>query len=97
MIIFRNWFIEEYTRNEFQAPELAGHRLCGNVYGHPSFTDGSFIHTSRIVGIEDMGDHKDILSRSGSKYSVFPNDVNPGAEKAFPGYYKRLSMGVSKG
>jgi len=92
MIVFKNWFIENRVRNDFQAPELGVKVLNGNVYGHPSFPDGSFIHTSPIVGIEDMGDHKDIITKSGSRYSVFPVDVADGAEKAFPGYYNRLSI-----
>lgn len=90
MFIMKNWFIEEKARNDFQAPELRAKVLCGNVYGHPKFPDGSFIHTSRIVAIEDMGDHKDVLTQSGSRYSVLPKDVHPEAEKAFPGYYERL-------
>jgi hypothetical protein len=92
MIKFKNWFIESRVKNKFQAPELAIKVLVGEVYGHASFLDGSFIHTSPIVGVEDMGDHKDILTRTGSRYSVYPDDVSEGAEKAFPGYYNRLSM-----
>lgn len=91
MIKFKNWFIETRVRNEFQAPELGVRVLMGNVYGHSHFIDGSYIHSSRIVGIEDMGDHKDVLTRSGSRYSVFPEDVHPDAEKTFPDYYNRLS------
>lgn len=91
MIKFKNWFVEQRC-NEYQAPELAKSYLWGNVYGHSSFKDGEYIHSSRIVGIEDMGDHKDILTRSGSRYSVFPEDVHPGVEERFPDYYKRLSM-----
>lgn len=92
MIKFKNWFIETKLRNEFQAPELAVSMLIGNVYGHPSFPDGSFIHTSPIVGIQDMGDHKDVITRSGSRYTIFPDDVHPEAEKNFPNYYNRLSI-----
>lgn len=92
MIVFKNWFIETRVKNEFQAPELAAKVLCGNVSGHPSFPDGSPIHSSPIVRIEDAGDHKDIITRSGSRYSVYPDDVDAGAEKAFPGYYNRLSI-----
>ncbi len=92
MIVFKNWFIEIRVANMFQAPELGCKVLNGEVYGHPSFPDGAFIHTSPIVNIEDMGDYKDVLTRSGSRYSVYPEDVNEGAEKAFPGYYNRLSI-----
>lgn len=89
MVVFKNWFIEE-SRNMFQAPELAVKRLVGDVYGHPSFADGSFIQSSSIVSVEDMGDHKDLITRSGSRYSVFPEGVDPRAEEAYPDYYNRL-------
>ena len=92
MIIFKNWCVKTVTRNVFQAPELGANVLVGNVYGHSSFSDGLLIHTSRIVGIEDMGDHKDIITKSGSRYSVFPEDVLPEVEKEYPGYYQRLEM-----
>lgn len=91
MIRFKNWFVETRLGN-YRALELATNNLCGNVYGHSLFDDGSFIHTSPIVGIEDRGDHKDVITRSGSRYSVFPEDVHPEAERQFPNYYKRLSM-----
>lgn len=91
MFRMKNWFIENRLYDDYyQAPELGDKVLAGNVYGHPRFDDGSFIHTSPIVNIEDMGDHKVILTRGGSRYSVFPEDVHQEAEKAFPGYYKRL-------
>ena len=92
MIVFKNWFIETRLKSEYQAPELAVKLLNGQVYGHPSFPDGSIIHSSPIAGIEDMGDHKDIITRSGSRYSVFPEDVLPAAEETYPGYYKRLTL-----
>jgi len=92
VIRLKNWFIENRLYNDYQAPELGDKVLVGQVYGHSSHADGTFIRTSRIVRIEDMGDHKDIFTISGSQYSVFPEDVNPEAEKVFPGYYERLSI-----
>ena len=92
MIVFKNWFIEAHIKNEFQAPELAVKVLRGNVFGHPSFIDGSPIHSSPIVRIEDAGDHKDIITRSGSRYSVYPDDVCEEAENALPGYYNRIPI-----
>jgi hypothetical protein len=92
MTVLKNWYIENRNSNDFQAPELAVKVLCGNVFGHPAFIDGMPIHTSPIVGAEDRGDHKDVVTRSGSRYSVFPEDVSEGAEKAFPGYYERLNL-----
>lgn len=92
MIVLKTWFVKTVTRNVFQAPELGASVLSGKVYGHPTFPDGSLISTSRIVGIEDMGDHKDVITKSGSRYSVFPEDVLPDAEKEYQGYYQRLKM-----
>lgn len=94
MIVFKNWSIETKTSTEYQAPELGESLLYGNVYGHPNFNDGDFIHSSNVVMVEDMGDHKDIITRSGSRYSVFEADVNKGAEDLFPGYYGRLKGGI---
>jgi hypothetical protein len=92
MIVFKNWFVKTVTANAFQAPELGVKILCGNVYGHSDFKDGVFIHTSPIDRIEDMGDHKDVITRSGSRYSVFQEDVLPDAERDYPGYYQRLNI-----
>jgi hypothetical protein len=39
-----------------------------------------------------MGDHKDVITKSGSRYSVFPQDVLPDAERGYPDYYQRLRM-----
>ncbi len=96
MTIIKNWFIENIPLNDFQAPELGVKRLCGEVHGHPSFPDGSFIHTSPIVDVKDMGTHKDVITGSGSRYSVFPEDVLPAAERDYPDYYNRLAMKEAK-
>ena len=74
------------------SPELLHMHLQGNVYERVGFNDGDPINTSRIVGIEDAGDHKVIITRTGSRYSVYPGDVNPECEKQFPGYYERLCI-----
>lgn len=26
--------------------------VTGNIYGHPAFPDGKFVHTSRVVGLD---------------------------------------------
>ncbi len=92
MIVLKNWFVKTVTRNVFQARELGASVLNGNVCGHPTFPDGSLISTSRIVGIKDMGDHKEVITKSGSRYSIFPEDVLPDAEKDYPGYYQKLKI-----
>lgn len=67
-------------------------RLQGNVYGHPEFEDGININTSPIDDILDCGDYKEVVTRTGSRYLVYPQDVNPDAEKQYPRYYERLKM-----
>lgn len=89
-VIVKNWSLYASNDNGFTAPELLRYHLQGNVYGRQGFNDGDPINTSRIVGIEDMGDHKEIITRTGSRYLVYPADVNPDCETQFPGYYERL-------
>ncbi len=91
-MVVKNWSIFADDNHGFRAPELCSRRLQGNVYGNPKFRDGDPINTSGIMRIEDMGDHKDIITRSGSRYSVYPEDVNPECEKRFPNYYERLKL-----
>lgn len=95
-IIVKNWSLYVSNDNGFTAPELRHMHLQGNVYGPNGFNDGDPINTSRIVGIEDKGDHKDVITRTGSRYSVYPADVDPECEKQFPGYYERLSCNETK-
>lgn len=50
-----NWslgYVGESEDNTYLAPELAVCNLSGNVYGHPDFDEGEFIHTSRIMKVE---------------------------------------------
>lgn len=54
------------------------------------------MHTSRIVGIEDKGTHKEATTASGSIYELYKEDVDPAAERQFPGYYERLKMEDNK-
>lgn len=93
-MIVKNWSIFANDNHGFPAPETCSKHLQGNVFGNPKFHEGDPINTSRIIHIEDMGDHKDIITKSGSRYSVYPEDVNPECEKQFPNYYERLRLGV---
>lgn len=93
-MIVKNWSIFANDNHGFHAPETCSKHLQGNVFGNPKFHEGDPINTSRIIHIEDMGDHKDIITKSGSRYSVYPEDVNPECEKQFPNYYERLRLGV---
>lgn len=90
--MMKNWFVQSPLTKPFRAPETLPTILCGNVYGSPKFEDGAPISTSRIVGIEDCGDHKKIKTQSESIYLVYPADVLPDAASEFPDYYERLKM-----
>lgn len=85
----KNWSVFG-AGNEFLAPELKTPHLQGNVYGNYRFPDGTYVNTSRIVGIEDKGTHKEVTTASGSVYELHKEDVDPAAERQFPGYYERL-------
>lgn len=91
-VIFKNWSVYSVVENKFQAPELGIPFLQGNVYGHPDFPDESFIHTSPIDDIKDFQDYKLVITRTGSRYRVYPDDVLPEAETVYPGYYNRFKM-----
>ena len=58
-MILKDWTVFVHNSNEYQAPELGSPRLQGEVYGHPRFVDGTFVHTSTLISIEDMGTHKE--------------------------------------
>lgn len=84
-IVFKNWSVYSATKNDFQAPELSVTYLQGNVFGHTDFPDGTFIRTSPIDDIKDFKDYKLVITRTGSRYRVYPKDVLPEAESTYPG------------
>lgn len=90
-VILKNWYVFQ-RGGDFQAPELRASCLHGNAYGHPRFDDGSPVNTSRIVNVEDKGEYKAVTTISGSVYHCYKEDVDPGAEERYPGYFERLSM-----
>lgn len=92
MIRIKNWSVFSMNDNGFTAPELISFHLQGDVYGHPRFDDGVPISTSRITDLKDCGDHKEAITKSGSVYCLYPEDVDPMAEKQFPNYYERLRI-----
>lgn len=89
-MIIKNWSVFSKLKRGYMPPDLQPKYLQGNVYGHPVFEDGRNINTSPIDKILDCGDYKEIVTRTGSQYLVYPQDVDPGAEKEYPKYYERL-------
>lgn len=88
----KNWSVCGVPLNDFTAPELSKFYLQGEVYGNPKFPDGSFVTTSRIIEIKDIGNYKIGLTRSGSEYELHKEDVDKECEKQHPNYYERLKL-----
>lgn len=91
-MVLKNWSVFSKPKYGYMPPELQTKYLQGNVYGHPDFEDGRNINTSPIDEIMDRGDHKEIITRTGSRYLVYPQDVDPDAENEYPRYYERLQI-----
>ena len=72
-----NWSVVGNS-DPYAAPELASNYLSGNVYGHPSFTDGDPVTTPPIVSVTDGVVH----TASGSEYRL--GDIDPDYELAYP-------------
>jgi len=88
----KNWSVTNDIDLCFAAPEMMHYHLQGNVYGHPRFNDGDPVMTSRIIKINDKGDYKEVVTKSGSVYELYREDVDKEAEKQFPNYYERLKL-----
>ncbi|MCL2215797.1 MAG: hypothetical protein FWB91_02125 [Defluviitaleaceae bacterium] len=88
----KNWSIA-LSGDNFTAPELRRKVLQGNIYDDQAgrFPDGSAVTTSPIVDIVHHTHFKSIFTRS-TRYDMYPHDIDPEYEKAFPGAYKRLGV-----
>jgi len=58
--------------------------LQGNVYGNPRFSDGFYIHTTRIVAYKDGV----FTTKSGSQYTL--GEVDKEYEKTYPNATERV-------
>ena len=88
-MVLKKWSI---IGDDYKAPELECFYLQGIVYGHPKFANGAPITTSRIVKIKKEIDRKKVFTCSGAIYVLFPRDVDPKYEAAYPNSYERLSI-----
>lgn len=91
-IILKNWCVVNAVSQQIQPQELIPKYFRGSIYGHPTLKDGYLRTTSPTVEILDYRDYKVIVTVTGSRYRIYPEDVAPEAEAAYPGYYKRLNM-----
>lgn len=92
-MVLKNWSLTSRA-SAYTPPELMYFNLQGDVYGHPRFEDGSPVITSKIMEINDKGDHKEAITYSGSVYELYKDYVNPMAEREHPNYYERLKLEV---
>lgn len=67
MITLENWAVIK-DGDWFKAPELITNRLCGEVYGHKDFLDGSFITTSSLVSMDIK--NKTAITHSETVYNL---------------------------
>lgn len=89
MATLKNW---RTSLNQPWSP-IVGERemfLMGHVYGHTQFKDGTSVATSIVKKVEDKGTHKEVTTFSGTVYQLYKEDINPEAEKKYPGNYERL-------
>jgi hypothetical protein len=85
MIVLKNWSLVG-DNNPYTAPELQRVHLHGFVYGHPRHLDGKQVTTSSLISFS----RGIAVTRSGSKYRIIANNVDPEYEKRFPNAYHRL-------
>lgn len=88
----KNWSVVTDVDPLYIAPEMRHYHLQGNVYGNHMFNDGDHVTTSRIVEVNDKGDYKEAITKSGSVYELHREDVDRNAEAQFPNYYERLKL-----
>lgn len=67
MATLKNWAITRYP-NRYRAPEACSYCFSGNVYDHPDFEDGHFVHTSKPTSL-DM-DGRKFRTYSGTEYEL---------------------------
>lgn len=66
MYILKNFALCKAKGNPWLAPECMPNVLCGNVYGHSRFEDGSHVETSTIMEVRG----RIVKTYSGSEYRL---------------------------
>jgi len=80
-----NWSIIIDYPTPYAAPEQAHEHLQGNVYGHPKFTDGTYITTTRI---EHVDYDRQLVHTRNRHYHLGKPDAE--YEAAYPHAHARL-------
>lgn len=96
MVILKNWKIFfHFNDSDSTEPEEYTLHLEGDAYADQKLDSGEYVKTSAIISIIDKGDHKEVITRSGSVYALFRDGINASCEEVFPGIYDRLENRVS--
>lgn len=90
--ILKNWSLVNMMGYFVQPEDMRHTYAAGNVYGHPKFSDGTAVYTSHIVKLVNRQDHKEIHTRSGSVYEIWPDQMDPAYAKEYPEAYNRLDF-----
>lgn len=80
-----NWsFVSTNQDDPYCPPEMIRFYLCGEVSGHPDFTDGDKVTTSPLIGKRNGK----VVTKSGSEYEL--GYVDQAYEQLFPNAEQRL-------
>ena len=88
-MILKDWSVTNSKFGFFLEDEESYH-LQGRVYGHPKFEDGTYVRTSKIVSILSAGDYKEVVTRSGSLYELYKDNINPDCKTGYTNWIKEL-------
>jgi hypothetical protein len=86
----RNWFA--FAVN-LETAEPGTIKLCGDVYGHPDYEDGTEITTSRIV--KDIG-FGQVATESGSIYKLVDPDMETAEKQKSSDPFASITKGLPK-
>ena len=89
-----NWSVFKNDDINFCDSQDYPFRLEGHYTAVTRYLHDSYVITTEIVTVRDKGNYKEVVSKEGSVYKLYKDDVNPKAEERFPNYYDRLSVGV---
>lgn len=88
----RKWYTTYRSLGFFQDPSLFPPCLCGEIYGDKRFEDGRNVITSCVKKVIEKAGYKEVITKSGTHYQIYPEDVLPEYEEKYPNAYERLQI-----
>ena len=86
-----NWSVIGGNKiDPYTPPEFITHHLVGNVFGHPKFSDNTFIKTSRIRKAEG----ENIIITNNTEYTL--GEIDQKYETQFPNAKERVFNSLKK-